>query len=94
MRVILRSLRNARDAALVADRHSPRDDSLPAQWGDNTGRLTRLADIADAEEGQPSMFARLCWTVRVSGSPGGRTRSQRMAVSRSRSTASPTRPTE
>ena len=38
-----------------------------------------VANIADAEEGQPSpMFARLCWTARVSGSLVGRTLSQRM----------------
>jgi hypothetical protein len=42
---------------------------------------------------QPSpMLSRLCWTAWVSGSPAGSTRSQRVTVSRSKATASPTRP--
>ena len=43
--------------------------------------------------GQPSpMFARLCWTAWVSGFSGGRTSSQRVAVSRNRASASSIRP--
>ena len=39
------------------------------------------------------MSARPCWMARVSGSPGGKACSQRSAVSRSRASASPVRPT-
>lgn len=41
----------------------------------------------------PAMLVRLSRTVCLSGSPGGRTRSQRATVSRSSVTASPSRPT-
>ena len=69
----------------------------PANLADGVPVLLTLAahpaERRARRRGQPSpMFARLCWTAWVSGFPGGRTSSQRMAVSRNRATASSIRP--
>ena len=73
------------------DRPGKRELLLPG-WRPAVGVHRSRDATAARRQLSPAMLVRLWRTVWVSGSPWGRTRSQRARVSRSSVSASPTRP--